>query len=200
MNLQKKQAEKNYTASYGKNFGYVAHWTILFVKSRSLQGNLRPRSWCKAEVCWDFLVKIKRTGSISYLRLRSIKTKNWSADNFKKHVKAMSYTPEPAIQSGYTGQQIPFWQLTITWMSIRMSNIKLNTGCIWLGHQASNARSLQENSQSEHVHYCGHIIKSHHCEHEHTADQIWESWVNNLLNRYTSASLYWKIVTTKTIT
>ena len=34
-------------------------------------------------------------------------------------------------------------------MSIRMSTIKLNTDCICLGHQASNARSLQENSQLE---------------------------------------------------
>ena len=39
-------------------------------------------------------------------------------------------------------------QLTITWMSIRMSSIKLrvNTDCICLGHLASNARSLQENN------------------------------------------------------
>ena len=35
-------------------------------------------------------------------------------------------------------------QLTITWMSIRMSTIKLITDCICLGHLACNARSLQE--------------------------------------------------------
>ena len=33
-----------------------------------------------------------------------LKTKNWSADNFKK----MSCKPEPAIQSRDTGQRIPF--------------------------------------------------------------------------------------------
>ena len=50
-------------------------------------------------------------------------------------------------------------QLTITWMSIRMSTIKLNTDCICLGHLASNARSLQENSQSEGAFYCRNIIR-----------------------------------------
>ena len=46
-------------------------------------------------------------------------------------------------------------QLTITWISIRMSTIKLNTDCIYLGHLASSvsARSLQENSQSECAYY-----------------------------------------------
>ena len=44
-------------------------------------------------------------------------------------------------------------------MSIRMSTIKLNTDCICLGNLASNARSLQENSQSERACYCRHIIK-----------------------------------------
>ena len=46
-------------------------------------------------------------------RLWSIKTNNWSADNFKKHVTWMSCTFEPVIQSGGIGQQIPFWQLSI---------------------------------------------------------------------------------------
>ena len=71
----------------------------------------------------------------------------------------MICTLEPAIQSGDTGQWIVFdsCQLTITWMSIAMSTIKLNTDCLCLGHFASNARqepimgscarSLQENSQ-----------------------------------------------------
>ena len=52
-------------------------------------------------------------------------------------------------------------QLTVTWMSIRMSNLKLNTDCICFGHLASNAQSLQENSQSEHAYYCSHIIIQH---------------------------------------
>ena len=45
-------------------------------------------------------------------RLWSIKTNNWSADNYKKHVTSMSCTFEPVIQSGDTGQHIPFWQLS----------------------------------------------------------------------------------------
>ena len=61
----------------------------------------------------------------------------------------MSCTLERAIQSCDTGQQTPFFdscQLTITWMSIRMSTIKLNTDCICLEHLASNAQSLKENN------------------------------------------------------
>ena len=50
-------------------------------------------------------------------------------------------------------------QLTITWMSKRMSTIKLNTDCFCFKHLASNARSLQEKSQSERACYCSHIIK-----------------------------------------
>ena len=42
------------------------------------------------------------------LSLQSIKTNNWSADNFKKHNTSMSCTIEPTIQSGDTGQRIPF--------------------------------------------------------------------------------------------
>ena len=63
------------------------------------------------------------------LSLQSIKTNNWSADNFKKHNTSMSCTIEPTIQSGDTGQRIPFLTavnklLTITRMFIRMSAIK----------------------------------------------------------------------------
>ena len=50
-------------------------------------------------------------------------------------------------------------QLAITWMSIRVSTIKLNTDFICLGHLASNARSLHEKSQSVRTCYCSHIIK-----------------------------------------
>ena len=83
-------------------------------------------------------------------------------------------------------------QLTVTWMTIRMSTIKLNTNCIkksfpgfsptrpygarevgertWerglncicLRHLASNAWSLQQNSQSERVLYCSHIMKENY--------------------------------------
>ena len=50
-------------------------------------------------------------------------------------------------------------QITTTWMSMRMLLIKLDTDCVCPGHLASNAQSLQENSQSEHIYYCSHIIK-----------------------------------------
>ena len=46
-------------------------------------------------------------------------------------------------------------------MSLRVSTTKLNTDCICLGHLASNARSLKENSQSKRAYYCSHIIKWH---------------------------------------
>ena len=52
----------------------------------------------------------------------------------------MSCTLEPVIQSGDTGQQMPFLdscQLIITYLSISMSTIKLNTDCICRGHLAS---------------------------------------------------------------
>ena len=42
------------------------------------------------------------------LSLRSIKTNNWSADNFKKHVTSISCTLQPVIQSCDTGQWVPF--------------------------------------------------------------------------------------------
>ena len=42
------------------------------------------------------------------LSLRSIKTYNWSTDNFKKLVISLSCTLEPAIQSGDTVQRMPF--------------------------------------------------------------------------------------------
>ena len=52
----------------------------------------------------------------------------------------MSCTLEPAMQSGDNGQQMPFFdscQLTITYLFIRMSAIKLNTDCICLRHLAN---------------------------------------------------------------
>ena len=55
----------------------------------------------------------------------------------------MSCKLEPTIQSDTLFDSC---QLTIIWMSIRMSTIKLNTDCVCLGHLASNARSLEENN------------------------------------------------------
>ena len=61
---------------------------------------------------------MKKKGLISYLlyglfimdlSLRSIiKTNNWLVDNLKRHVTSMSCKLEPMIQSGDTGQHIPF--------------------------------------------------------------------------------------------
>ena len=135
---------------------------------RSLRGNLRLGTWC---IEWAIARSIHQEGGLRFpcndwtdevsnlfiiwlffmnLGLRSIKTNNWSADNFKKHVTSMSCTLEPALQSGATGQQIPFWQLSID----------RNIDCICLGHLASNARSLHENSQSERAYYWSHIINT----------------------------------------
>ena len=47
------------------------------------------------------------------MSLRSIKTNNWPAVNFKKQVTLMSCTLEPAMQSGNTGQRMPILQLSI---------------------------------------------------------------------------------------
>ena len=113
----------------------------------------------------------ERTRLISYLlyglftmdlSLRSIKTNNRSADNFKKYKTSVSCSIEPEIRSYDTGQRIPFltavnWPF-ITMMSIRMFAIKLNTNCICFEHLASNARSLQENSQSESAYCCSRIL------------------------------------------
>ena len=62
------------------------------------------------------------------------------------------YSQVPLV-SGYLFDS---FQLTVTWMS----TIKLNTDCICLGHLASNARSLHENSQSERAYYWSHIINT----------------------------------------
>ena len=154
-------------------------YTTYLLRVRSLQGNFRPRPWVqyiKAEV-WDFLVMTEWTRLISYLlfglfimelSLRSMKTNNWSADNLK-NVTAMSCTLELYTFRWYLSADTLFdsCQLIITWMSIRMSTIKLNTECLCLGHLASNAWSLQgnnawslqENSQSECAYCCSHIIK-----------------------------------------
>ena len=56
---------------------------------------------------------------------------------FKKNISSVSCTLEPVMQWGDTGQQIPFFdscQFTVTWLSIRMSTLRLNTDCICLGH------------------------------------------------------------------
>ena len=86
------------------------------------------------------------------LSLRSIKTNKWPADNFKGQVTSTSCTLEPAIQSGETGQRIPFysWPFTITGI---LNMYALDT------YVASNAQPLQENSQSGRAYYCIHVTK-----------------------------------------
>ena len=84
------------------------------------------------------------------LSLRSIKGNNWSADNLKKktHHLSESYTwASDTVRWDWSADALfDSCQLTITWMSIRMSTIKLNTDCISLEQIASNAQSLQENN------------------------------------------------------
>ena len=53
------------------------------------------------------------------LSQQSIKTNNWSADNFKEHVPSMSCTFKLAKQTGNTGQWIPFLK-AVNCMFIRM--------------------------------------------------------------------------------
>ena len=138
---------------------------------RSLQKSLRLRPWyIKAEV-WDFPVIIERTRLISYLiyglfimdlSLLSIKNNNWPADTFNKprHFNELYTWACDTIRWQWSSDALfDSCQLTITWISITMSTAKLNTDSICLGHPASNARSLHENSQSERVHYFSHIIK-----------------------------------------
>ena len=79
----------------------------------------------------------------------NIKTNNRSVDNLKKNtspqwVEHLSpWYSQLTLVSRYLFDSC---QLTITWMAIRMSTIKVNTNCICLGHLASNDRSLQENN------------------------------------------------------
>ena len=73
------------------------------------------------------------------LSLRSIKAMTGQRITLKKHVISTSCTPESATLSCETGQRISLFdscQLTITWMSIRMSIIyhARKTDCICLGH------------------------------------------------------------------
>ena len=71
------------------------------------------------------------------LSLRSIKTNNWSADNFKRtHQLNELYTWACNTVMWHWSVNTLFdrSQLNITWVSIRMSTIKLKTHCIFLGH------------------------------------------------------------------
>ena len=133
---------------------------------RWLHGNLRPRPWCidrviKAEV-WDFPVMTERTrlwtGACGQLKPTTGQRLNLKNKSPQWVVHFSPRCSQVTLVSGH-----PFYscQLTLTWLSIRMPTIKLNTDCICLGHQASNVSSLQENSQSERANYCSHIIKWH---------------------------------------
>ena len=72
-------------------------------------------------------------------------------------------------------------QLTITFMSIRISTIKLNTDCICFGHLATNCQSVQENSQSERAYYCSHIIINNDCS--LSLAQGWKKRFTHLVNQ-----------------
>ena len=81
--------------------------------------------------------------------LQSIKTNNCLGDNFKKtcHLSELYTWAHNTVMWHWSADTLfDSCQLAITWMAIRMFTIKLNTDCIYLGHQASNAQSLQENN------------------------------------------------------
>ena len=143
---------------------------------RSIQGNLGPRPWCidlaiarsihrgrgRRFPLNDRTEEVNKLFIISRffikdLSLRSLKTNNCSANNFKKHATSMSCTLEDAIQSSDTGQRIPFSTAVSHDHNMDVHRIILETDWICLGHLASNAGSLQENSQSERAYYCSHI-------------------------------------------
>ena len=89
---------------------------------------------------WDFPVMTEQT-RLTFEKTRHLsELYTWARDTVRWHWSA-------DILFGSC-------QLTITWLS----TIKLITDCICLGQLASNAQSLQENSQSECAHYCSHII------------------------------------------
>ena len=71
----------------------------------------------------------------------------------------MSCTLEPPIQSCNTGQWTPFFDsCQLTWKSIRVSTIKLNTDCICLEQLASNAQTLKENNARLAANQSAHTI------------------------------------------
>ena len=112
----------------------------------------RTDRYIKAKV-WDFPVTTKKTRLISYfldglfimdLSLRSIKTNNWSADTLK-NTKLYTWARDTVRCHWSMDTLFDSCQLTIIWVSIRMSTIKFNTDCICLGHLASNANNQSIN-------------------------------------------------------
>ena len=92
----------------------------------------------------------------------------WACDQLKpttgQRMTLKNTSPQWVVHLSPRYSQVPLvsgylfdsFQLTVTWMS----TIKLNTDCICLGHLASNARSLHENSKSERAYYWSHIINT----------------------------------------
>ena len=92
----------------------------------------------------------------------------WACDQLKpttgQRMTLRNTSPQWVVRLSPRYSQVPLvsgylfdsFQLTVTWMS----TIKLNTDCICLGHLASNARSLHENSQSERAYHWSHIINT----------------------------------------
>ena len=108
----------------------------------------------------------ERTRLISYvlyglfindLNLRSIKNKNWSADNLKKKNTSPQWVVLLSLQYSLMaqGSGYPFWQLSIG----HEMDVHQVVHC--LGHLARNTRSLLENSQSQPAYYCSQTIKWH---------------------------------------
>ena len=93
------------------------------------------------------------------LSLQSIKTNNWPADNFKKPITSMSCTFELWYSQVTLVSRCPFWQLAIDHnMDVHNDvhyQVKHRLYMPWTS-SLSNARSLQENSQSDCAHCCSH--------------------------------------------
>ena len=118
--------------------------------------------YIKAEL-WDFPIMTERTNKLFIIcpfhygpdQLK-LTTGQWIT--LKIHVISTSWARDTVMWHWLAVTLFDSCQLTITWMSIRMSTIKLKTHCICPGHLASNVGALQENSQSERAYYCSHII------------------------------------------
>ena len=128
---------------------------------RSLQGNLRP--WCIDRVIarsihqgWD--LRFPCNDQMDDYCMMAFSYWIWTCNQLKPITRqwiTLKYTsPQWVVHLSLHYSHVTLvsrylldsCQLTITWMSIRMSTIKLNTDRICLGHLASNARSLQENN------------------------------------------------------
>ena len=155
-----RDRKTEYLKKHSQNWTLQIAWTLLknyiptLTESEVIKGNLRPRPWC---IDWakttsihqgrgprfpsnDSMDEVNIGLFIMDLSLRSFKTKNWLTDNFTKtcHLNELyTWACDTVMWHGSADTLFDSCQLTITWMSIRMSTIKLNTDCICIGYLAS---------------------------------------------------------------